>query len=108
MQVGTWVRINWPDNPRVHNAEGIVKQSTDYGAIVTCGAAGSGEIRLLHSEMNPIDNQSTEINGLGYSKTNAKHMGYSGEICGNCQGMRTTRNGTCLKCEDCGQTTGCS
>lgn len=35
-------------------------------------------------------------------------QGYTGDTCMHCQGMRMVRNGTCLKCMDCGETTGCS
>ncbi|MCL2040246.1 MAG: adenosylcobalamin-dependent ribonucleoside-diphosphate reductase [Bacteroidetes bacterium] len=39
---------------------------------------------------------------------NAKTMGYTGEQCTNCSSIRVKRNGTCLLCEDCGTTSGCS
>ncbi len=38
----------------------------------------------------------------------AKLKGYVGESCGNCGSWTLVRNGTCLKCESCGTTTGCS
>jgi ribonucleoside-diphosphate reductase alpha chain len=38
----------------------------------------------------------------------ARQHGYTGDICPNCQSMTMVRNGTCLKCETCGETTGCS
>jgi ribonucleoside-diphosphate reductase alpha chain len=38
----------------------------------------------------------------------AKLKGYVGEPCSNCQSWTLVRNGTCLKCETCGTTTGCS
>jgi ribonucleoside-diphosphate reductase alpha chain len=38
----------------------------------------------------------------------AKQMGYTGDICGDCGSMTMVRNGTCLKCETCGATSGCS
>lgn len=38
----------------------------------------------------------------------AKAAGYTGDECPVCQGLRMTRNGSCLKCEDCGSTNGCS
>lgn len=39
---------------------------------------------------------------------NAKTLGYTGEQCTNCSSIRVKRNGTCLLCEDCGTTSGCS
>lgn len=38
----------------------------------------------------------------------ARSMGYTGDICGDCGSMTMVRNGTCLKCETCGATSGCS
>ncbi len=38
----------------------------------------------------------------------AKSMGYSGEICSHCQSLRMKRNATCLVCDDCGTSSGCS
>jgi ribonucleoside-diphosphate reductase alpha chain len=34
--------------------------------------------------------------------------GYVGDSCGECGNFTLVRNGTCLKCNTCGQTTGCS
>jgi ribonucleoside-diphosphate reductase alpha chain len=41
-------------------------------------------------------------------RTVAKMSGYTGDCCGNCSSFTMVRNGTCLKCETCGETTGCS
>lgn len=38
----------------------------------------------------------------------ARIKGYEGEVCGSCGSMTMIRNGSCLKCETCGGTTGCS
>ncbi len=38
----------------------------------------------------------------------ARKMGYTGDVCGDCGSMTMVRNGTCLKCETCGATSGCS
>ena len=37
-----------------------------------------------------------------------KLQGYTGDLCPDCGSPMMTRNGTCLKCQDCGATTGCS
>ena len=34
--------------------------------------------------------------------------GYEGEACGECGNFTLVRNGTCMKCNTCGSTTGCS
>lgn len=38
----------------------------------------------------------------------ARQKGYEGDPCPVCGNMTLVRNGTCLKCETCGSTTGCS
>ena len=39
---------------------------------------------------------------------NARMMGYEGDACPECSSFTLVRNGTCLKCDSCGATTGCS
>jgi ribonucleoside-diphosphate reductase alpha chain len=41
-------------------------------------------------------------------RAEAKARGYEGEACGECGNFTLVRNGTCLKCDTCGGTTGCS
>ncbi|MBZ0149178.1 MAG: hypothetical protein K8F62_16795, partial [Pseudorhodoplanes sp.] len=41
-------------------------------------------------------------------RAEAKAKGYEGEACGECQNFTLVRNGTCMKCDTCGSTTGCS
>ena len=41
-------------------------------------------------------------------RAEAKAKGYEGEACGECQNFTLVRNGTCMKCDTCGATTGCS
>lgn len=38
----------------------------------------------------------------------AKMKGYAGDACGDCGNFTLVRNGTCLKCDTCGATSGCS
>jgi ribonucleoside-diphosphate reductase alpha chain len=38
----------------------------------------------------------------------ARVKGYEGDPCPVCGYFTLVRNGTCLKCETCGSTTGCS
>ena len=38
----------------------------------------------------------------------AKMQGYEGEACGECGNYTLVRNGTCMKCNTCGGTSGCS
>ncbi|SIS88738.1 ribonucleoside-diphosphate reductase class II [Roseivivax lentus] len=40
--------------------------------------------------------------------TKARMQGYEGEACGECGNYTLVRNGTCMKCNTCGGTSGCS
>jgi ribonucleoside-diphosphate reductase alpha chain len=41
-------------------------------------------------------------------RTRAKMQGYEGDPCGECGNFTLVRNGTCMKCNTCGGTSGCS
>ena len=41
-------------------------------------------------------------------RAEARAKGYEGEMCGECGNFTLVRNGTCMKCDTCGSTTGCS
>jgi ribonucleoside-diphosphate reductase alpha chain len=41
-------------------------------------------------------------------RAEAKAKGYEGDPCGECGNFTLVRNGTCMKCDTCGSTTGCS
>src|SRR6202012_4089924 len=41
-------------------------------------------------------------------RAEAKAKGYEGEMCGECGNFTLVRNGTCMKCDTCGSTTGWS
>lgn len=58
-----------------------------------------------------LDVQSQSVNNaLSHHQKvlRAREAGYTGDICPECQSMTMVRNGTCLKCNTCGATTGCS
>jgi ribonucleoside-diphosphate reductase alpha chain len=54
----------------------------------------------------------TVVAGAGPSVSDqrevARMKGYVGEACPECHNFTLVRNGTCLKCDTCGSTTGCS
>ena len=72
----------------------------------------------LQTERSPTDLGIGEINvqvtqdNAGTSTANlrmeARVKGYEGEACGECANFTLVRNGTCLKCDTCGSTSGCS
>jgi ribonucleoside-diphosphate reductase alpha chain len=42
------------------------------------------------------------------ARTKARMQGFEGEACGECGNYTLVRNGTCMKCNTCGSTSGCS
>jgi ribonucleoside-diphosphate reductase alpha chain len=87
-----------------------------------------GRYDLAHvkiDELNPdsiahVDEQVLSINSVrasgGYRVATAsasasvisKTLGYAGDSCADCGNFTMVRNGTCLKCNTCGATSGCS
>jgi len=42
------------------------------------------------------------------ARAKARMQGYEGDPCGECGNYTLVRNGTCMKCNTCGGTSGCS
>jgi ribonucleoside-diphosphate reductase alpha chain len=66
---------------------------------VEIGKGGENEVRLEFS--------APEANAAN-KRAEARMKGYVGEACPECGNFTMVRNGTCLKCDTCGGTTGCS
>jgi ribonucleoside-diphosphate reductase alpha chain len=52
--------------------------------------------------------QSSNINATSEKIREAKAKGYEGDACMECNNFTLVRNGTCMKCDTCGSTSGCS
>jgi ribonucleoside-diphosphate reductase alpha chain len=57
------------------------------------------------SDATAVNSGSTEVLN---ERVKAKMQGYEGDPCGDCGNFTLVRNGTCMKCNTCGGTTGCS
>ncbi|MES2664938.1 MAG: vitamin B12-dependent ribonucleotide reductase [Pseudomonadota bacterium] len=66
----------------------------------TAHAVSSGA--LLRSGTSTMASQPLDL------RTKAKMQGYEGDPCGECGNYTLVRNGTCMKCNTCGGTSGCS
>lgn len=44
----------------------------------------------------------------GFARASAARAGYDGNACTRCQNFTLRRSGTCMVCDTCGETTGCS
>ncbi|AWM37481.1 Vitamin B12-dependent ribonucleotide reductase [Gemmata obscuriglobus] len=56
----------------------------------------------------PPRNSYTPVAGTQAEKIRAARLkGYEGDPCSNCQQLTLVRSGACMKCDTCGETTGC-
>lgn len=55
-----------------------------------------------------VGSRSTEAEKLAAQIRVARQQGYEGDPCQNCGAFTLVRNGVCLKCNTCGETSGCS
>jgi ribonucleoside-diphosphate reductase alpha chain len=68
--------------------------------------SGAGLDRHPAVAGHPLHRHATASRAERIAEARAK--GYEGESCGTCGNFTLVRNGTCLKCETCGGTSGCS
>ena len=69
----------------------------DMAAAVDATTIEAAEAALAGSAATALD-----------ARTKARMQGYEGEACGECGNYTLVRNGTCMKCNTCGSTSGCS
>ena len=76
---------------------------TDHGVMRTEGE--KREIQMtLDATVAPLQEKDSEVR----ARQAARERGFTGDICDDCGSSQMVRNGTCLKCNACGSTTGCS
>jgi ribonucleoside-diphosphate reductase alpha chain len=63
---------------------------------------------LAVADAPPASRASAAAATVAERRTEARMKGYEGEACPECANFTLVRNGTCLKCDTCGGTTGCS
>ena len=73
---------------------------TDDGVV-----RNKGEVREVQQTLGAFE--SVE-DAAAKTRRLARESGFTGDICSDCGSSKMQRNGTCLKCNDCGATTGCS
>ena len=61
-------------------------------------------ITRSEASVTAISTATTEMD----ARTKARIQGYEGDPCGECGNYTLVRNGTCMKCNTCGGTSGCS
>ena len=126
------------ENPRPAPAasaivsRGLLRGSADRLTLIQGGPAGTtpgaasasaaGTVLAVHgatalkaepesaglAEALPFAKPEAATRSVEDRRAEAKMKGYVGEACPECANFTLVRNGTCLKCDTCGSTTGCS
>jgi ribonucleoside-diphosphate reductase alpha chain len=95
-------------------AAGPAKVTALAGARGAYGVEGTAALKQAGSvESLPWAPSKAEVRAeakalAAEKRAEAKAQGYEGEACGECGNFTLVRNGTCMKCNTCGSTTGCS
>ncbi|MGC2087544.1 MAG: vitamin B12-dependent ribonucleotide reductase, partial [Bradyrhizobium sp.] len=100
-----------------------VTSLASHGATSRAGDSVEGAVALKqdpHHDLSPTEKleaqqwskagtaAATQTVTKAERRAEAKAKGYEGEMCGECGNFTLVRNGTCMKCDTCGSTTGCS
>jgi ribonucleoside-diphosphate reductase alpha chain len=103
-------------------ASGNVTSMAAHGATARAADTIEGAVALKQEAQHDLS-PTEKLEALQWSKAGAaqqaapskaerraeaKAKGYEGEMCSECGNFTLVRNGTCMKCDTCGSTTGCS
>jgi ribonucleoside-diphosphate reductase alpha chain len=82
-------------------SNGITSHQTDIGIQSVPSNGTSKTVGVSETVMDAVDEKLAQIR-------EARIKGYEGEACQECGNFTLVRNGTCMKCDTCGSTSGCS
>jgi len=108
------VEARTPSNvTSIASAGATARHGSDVGAQFEGATALKAE---LEAELSPTEKLAFSRAGSAAQaaptkaerRAEAKAKGYEGEMCSECGNFTLVRNGTCMKCDTCGSTTGCS
>ena len=99
----------------------VIQGSKDSAVTEATGTDGAPVAQAVGAQVTPPEAIAEAVPGYSLSETimdetdvlmdrarEARMKGYEGDPCGECGNMTLVRNGTCLKCNTCGATSGCS
>ena len=66
------------------------------------------DLELIFTNFDSLDDKIQTQDIKMDQREIAKLKGFEGDACNECGSFTLVRNGTCLKCNNCGSTTGCS
>ena len=97
------------------SSSGYLRKRLPRELVVLQGGQTSGNLAMSETAavVADIPQQAPETSTIATAsamdaRTKAKIQGYEGDPCGDCGNYTLVRNGTCMKCNTCGATSGCS
>jgi ribonucleoside-diphosphate reductase alpha chain len=108
-----------PEHNHLHDEDlgGLIERSVETVDLSEIAASVEASVAAVARDIaNPVGMQvaalETRLNSgprdLHVKRAEAKMKGYEGDACGTCGNFTLVRNGTCMKCNTCGSTSGCS
>ena len=85
----------------VHGGQAATVAAAQTAVVARTGSNVAVAEELVAVEVVKTDTRMEQIKA-------ARMKGYEGDSCGECGNFTLVRNGTCLKCDTCGSTSGCS
>jgi ribonucleoside-diphosphate reductase alpha chain len=116
-------KLSVVSSPSPSSGEGVARSATGGVSNVTAFHGGSAATALKaepEAKLSPaqalehaheLDVEDAKIHAKAAAtelRAEARAKGYEGEACGECGNFTLVRNGTCMKCDTCGGTSGCS
>src|SRR5690606_33986889 len=86
---------------------GPVAFSSPYGRAMESVSPGGG-LSTTGSPALSLSYEEKAFDEYAMKFAEARMKGYEGDPCPECSSFTLLRNGSCLKCDTCGSTTGCS
>ena len=83
---------------------GANASSTSVSATTVSSSTGTESV----SSVSVAVGSSSPSNVIADKAAQARIQGYEGDACSDCGNFTLVRNGTCMKCDTCGSTSGCS
>ena len=106
------------------SSTGYLRKRLPQELVVLQGGMGAAALANGTDPVSMLNGLMPETRTMGFSETTstfalstattmdprskAKMQGYEGDACGECGNYTLVRNGTCMKCNTCGGTSGCS
>jgi ribonucleoside-diphosphate reductase alpha chain len=105
-----FVRSGAMSYPNLHAVAPTMAPTQSAGGGLQSVAHGGGTVPVSTVSVSDVvvPVGSTSLRERNSAILDAVAQGFTGDPCPNCQSLHMVRNGSCLKCMDCGSTTGCS